>query len=128
MKNRASLVLMEQLVMILVFALSAALCLRLFVAADSLSRETELQDQAVVLAQNGAETMKACHGSFSEAAQLLGGNFSGGSLTVRYEGLNLKITPEAPETPGLGMAEITVTDPQTGKTLFSLTAAWQEVG
>ena len=40
MKNRTSLVLMEQLVMVLVFALAAAVCLTVFAEADRISRET----------------------------------------------------------------------------------------
>ena len=41
MKSRAPLALMEQTVMVLVFALAAALCLRAFVLADGISRQVE---------------------------------------------------------------------------------------
>ena len=43
MKNRTSLLLMEQLVMVLVFAIAAAVCLRLFGAAWQINRQTELR-------------------------------------------------------------------------------------
>ena len=49
MKNKTSLLLMEQLVMVLVFALAAALCLTVFVKADQISRETVRRDEAVLL-------------------------------------------------------------------------------
>lgn len=128
MKSKASLVLMEQLVMILVFALSAALCLSLFARADGLSRETALQDRAVVLAQNGAETIKACRGDLEEAARYLEGEVSDGTLTAQHDDLYLEITSLPGEIPGLGTGEVTVYEAGTEQVLFTLTAAWQEVG
>lgn len=58
MKSKAPLVLMEQLVMVLVFALSAAVCLQVFALSGGLSRTCEARDRAVVIAQNAAETLK----------------------------------------------------------------------
>ncbi len=37
MKSKAPLVLMEQIIMLLVFALAAAICLQAFIKADALS-------------------------------------------------------------------------------------------
>lgn len=128
MKSRASLVLMEQLVMILVFALAAALCLQAFARADQLSRETELRDQAVSLAQNGAETLKACSGDFEEAARLLGGTASGNTLAVHYEKIRLEMALLPAQITGLGTAEVNVIDAEAGGVLFALTVGWQEVG
>lgn len=127
MKSRASLVLMEQLIMILVFALTAALCLQVFVRADDISRETALQDQAVVLAQNGAETLKACQGDMAEAVRLLGGEAGGNKVTVQYEEMHMEMERTPAEIPGLGCAEIRIVETESGETLFSLTVAWQEV-
>lgn len=127
MKSRASLVLMEQLVMILVFALTAAICLRVFVRADQVSRETGLQDQAVIAAQDGAEALKACRGDLTAAADLLGGVTAGDTLTVHYSQIRLEITLTPGQTPGLGLAEVRAIGTETGNTLFSLTVAWQEV-
>ncbi len=58
MRSKAPLVLMEQIVMVLVFALTAALCLRMFVLADRLSVKYAASDRAVLEAQNAAEWMK----------------------------------------------------------------------
>lgn len=113
MKNRASLVLMEQLVMILVFALAAALCLRSFAVADRISHETEVQDKAILTAQNAAETLKATAGE---------------EIPEAPEGLYLEITPLTSEVPGLEKAEIAVFDAETDALLFSLITGWQEVG
>ena len=59
MKSKASLSLMELLVMVLIFALAAALCLQTFAKAQTISLETARQDEAVLLAQNGAELLKS---------------------------------------------------------------------
>ena len=63
MKNRASLSLMEQLIMILVFALSATLCLQGFAAADRISQKTGQVDHAIHHVQNTAELLKAHSGN-----------------------------------------------------------------
>ena len=58
MRSRTPLVLMEQVVMILVFALAAALCVQVFVYADKASHRYENRDRAIVEAQNAAESIK----------------------------------------------------------------------
>lgn len=116
MKNRASLVLMELLIMLLIFALAAALCLQIFVRADQISRETARRDQAVVMAQNAAETVKACGGDLQKAA---------GLLDPEEDGLTLEMEAVPTGISGLGRAVIRVTE--SGETVFSLTVAWQEV-
>ena len=59
MKNKTPLVLLELLVMVLVFALAAALCLQVFVRSDQIARETQARTQAVQVAQLGAEVPPA---------------------------------------------------------------------
>ena len=59
MKNKATLVLIEQIVMLLVFALAAAICMRVFAASNEMSRAYEATDRAVLAAQNAAELIKA---------------------------------------------------------------------
>lgn len=124
MKSKASVLLMEQLVMILVFALAAVLCLQVFVYADWTSREMEIRDRAVALAQNGAEILKTC-GNLEEAAELLGGTVREGALTAAREALTLKICRTATTVPGLARAEVRVADGED--IIFTLTVAWQEV-
>lgn len=58
MKSKAPLVMMEQIVMVLVFALAAALCLQTFVLSGKISKMTEAKKRAAVEAQNAAEAMK----------------------------------------------------------------------
>lgn len=58
MKSKAPLAMMEQMVMILVFALAAALCLQAFVQSDQMSRDSEERDRAAVLCQSAAEAIR----------------------------------------------------------------------
>lgn len=58
MKSKAPLALMEQVVMILVFALAATLCVQVFVLSDRMSRRGEIRDRALLEAQNAVETLK----------------------------------------------------------------------
>ena len=91
MKSKAPLLLMEQMVMLLVFALAAALCLQAFVKSDSLSRRSEERDQAVILCQTAAETIRACRGSegvstaLGKAAEKLGYNIDHGILYQEFD-------------------------------------------
>lgn len=113
MKNKASLLLMEQLVMILVFALAAALCLELFAKAGEISRETVRYDQAVVLATNAAELLKAASGNPEAAEQL------------SRDGYRVTVTLQPRRQPGLARGEIRVFYEQ--QLLFTLETGWQEV-
>lgn len=59
MRSKAPLVMMEQIVMVLIFALAAALCLQTFVLSGKISKQTEAENRAAIEAQNAAETIKA---------------------------------------------------------------------
>lgn len=127
MKNKASLVLMEQLVMILVFSVAAALCLRIFVWSDRTSREMELRDRAVVLCQNAAEIIKA-EASLEAGAQRLNADMQGNHWScVHGEDLWLELEEKKAGIHGLGAAEIRARSVKTEEILFSVTVGWQEV-
>ncbi|MBP3576852.1 MAG: hypothetical protein J6K15_01960 [Lachnospiraceae bacterium] len=59
MKSKAPLVMMEQIVMVLIFALAAALCLQTFVLSGKISKNTEELNRASIETQNVAESLKA---------------------------------------------------------------------
>jgi hypothetical protein len=137
MRSKAPLALMEQLVMILVFALAAALCVQVFVLADQTSRRHEEQDRALIEAQNAAEMLKCVHGDFEEAARRYGGTWNGlmwgwsldetwtaadGESPLAYHVL---VTPGESDVPLLGTAEIAVYTAE-GEILAALPVAWQE--
>ena len=58
MKSRSTLVLTEIILMVLVFFVSAALCVNAFVKADALEKKSELRDRALFEMQNVIETLK----------------------------------------------------------------------
>ena len=124
MKNRTSLLLMEQLVMVRVFAIAAAVCLRLFGAAWQINRQTELRSEAAVLAQNGAEAVKGCQGDLEKAGMILDGETNGDVLTVSDGDLVMQIIRRPDSLPGLGQAQIRVMQEQ--EELFFLAVSWQE--
>ena len=125
MGRRASLTLMELLVMVLVFALAAAVCLRCFAAAAVTARETDLQTRVVLLAQNGAEILKASAGDLETAAEELGAEASGDTLCLRQRELKLILTKENSGRAGLGLGRVQVE--AEGKPLVSFPVCWQEV-
>ena len=113
MKSKAPLFLMEQLVMVLVFALAAALCLNVFVQAQQISDAAARQDEAVLIAQNAAELLKA--------------GISPKEVENRLEeaGYEVRIVPLPEGISGLQQVEITVFYEQTA--YVSLTAGYREV-
>ena len=111
MKQKASLALMEQLIMVLVFALASALCLLVFSKSAVISDRTTHRDTAVLIAQNTAELLKS------------GMNPDAIPHSPEY---TVVITPRNTDIPGLEKAEITVS--HKDEPLCVLTVGWQEVG
>lgn len=136
MRNKAPLALMEQLVMLVVFALAAALCLQVFVLSDRMSAHGQDRDHGVVAVQNAAETLKLCGGDLDDCASLLGGTVTDGVWTLGYDeqwnsvsgagaAYVLTAVPRA-ELPLLGSAYVSVEN-VNGDTLFGVEVCWQEV-
>ncbi len=137
-RGKTPLLLMEQLVMLLVFALAAALCLRAFVFSDRLSRQLEARDRAAELIQSVAETLRHTDGDFPRAAELLGAqhgdenslmidfgsDWAPAGETMRY---TLGASRQDSGVPGLGRAQVWARDEETGQELLRLDIAWQEV-
>ena len=137
MKNKAPLSLMEQLVMLTVFALAAGLCLQIFVLSSLMSRRGEAADHAVTKVQNAAEVLKASDGDFSKCGRLLGGAAAGEGWQICYDdrweetsrenaAYELLICPVSEEIPLLGSARISAST-VSGDPLFAITVSWQEV-
>jgi len=131
MKNKTPLVLAEQLIMILVFAIAAALCLQGFALADKQSTENRMQDQAVIIAQNAAETYKHYHGDQILAAAELNGTANPNGLTATYEyeigSFELTVEEQPTETNGPERAVVSVYYGDKPRSIFSLPIAWQGV-
>lgn len=134
MRSKIPLILMEQMVMLLVFALAAALCLQAFVKSDRMSGRSYDRDRAVTLVQEAAEAVRHCGGT-EGAAKLLGASCSGGYFSLAYDGdwnpggesYILKAEEIPSGVPGLGMAEVAMADGKDAEdVLFAVTVAWQE--
>lgn len=137
MRNKAPLTMMEQVIMLLVFALAAALCLQAFAAADSQSKALSARDRAAMEAQTAAELLKHTGGDYAQAAELLGGDTKNGSLVLSFnESWNPADAPEivyqltalpADHSQPL-LAQTTITVTAKGEPLFSLPVSWQTGG
>lgn len=145
MKSKAPLALMEQMVMILVFALAAALCLQAFVKSDAISSRSDARDRAVSLCQTAAEGLRHAGGdgetALQGAAELLGLSYGayapeGAALEAHYNAdwtlcdnrdyaYCLKVQLMETDLPGLAMAQVQVWQSGGVQPLFALETAWQ---
>lgn len=142
MKSKAPLALMEQLIMLLVFALTAALCLQAFVKSDHVSRLSKERDQAVIAAQSAAETIRSIGGSeaLAQAAAVLeGAHYSEGILRQNFEENGKPVEEDSTAeiayvltaenvsgtTSGLYEARIRVYTADGEDILFEVPIAWQ---
>lgn len=135
MKNKAPLTMMEQIIMFLVFALAAALCLQAFTAANQSSKASAARDRAATCAQTTAEVLKSTGGSYEETAELLGGMVHDGSLVIYYDEdwqltdapeISYAVTAAPAETPQPLLAQTVVTVSDAEQTpLFTLPVGWQ---
>ena len=135
MRNRAPLALMEQVIMILVFAVAAALCLQAFAWAQQRSGDNAARDQAMIRLESAAEVLKSANGDMEKASEYFG-VYQNGVWNVRYdenwtevaEGgvYSLSAEPSETDDPLLGEASLRVTDAE-GESLGALRVASQEV-
>lgn len=120
MKNRAFLPLIEQIIMIAVFAIVATVCIACFSSARQISVKTELTDNAVILAQNTAETIKN-KGLQPERSTVY---YNKDLLPDASGEYAVKIEPIIENDPFLCGATVSVM--HKNETLFELTVHWQE--
>lgn len=136
-KSKAPLSLMEQVVMILVFAFAAALCVQAFVQADALSMKSYARDKAAAISQTMAETVKANKGDLDEVVRVLKAQPLENGFVLYYD-KEWEIVEEAmaeykaeffimEKTSYLGKGEITVKEINTAESIFTLPVNWQEV-
>lgn len=140
MRRKAPLTMMELMVMTVVFALCAALCLQAFVTADRISRRAEERDRAVVLCQSAAELLRHYGGDLEPLTGILEESKQDGYFLWQVYDGNWKPIPEEEvgsyqlvvrlqETgePGLGKALVGVypIGPEPDP-IFTLEVAWQK--
>lgn len=130
MRRKAPLTMMELMVMTVVFALCAALCLQAFVKSDALSRRAEARDQAVALCQSVAEIIQHYGGVLpavaegkSDAGMVMGSvNAMEGKMACWYDGEWNAISHTLAST-----AEAAVNRPPEGA-VYRLSAEEQDAG
>jgi len=71
MKSRASFVLMEQIIMLLVFSFCVAICSYVFYAAHHVSAENDMRMHGAQIVQNMAETLQSLEQEIWEDKVLL---------------------------------------------------------
>lgn len=136
MNRRTVLPMMELMIMVLVFAISASVCVRCFVHADQLSKQQENKTEAVLVAQNAAELLKSLSGDIEKAAERMGGFCDGNNWyipmdtswktieSVEQAEFLLEVTRETEAALPLGTALLRVM--AGDETLVEIQVAWQE--
>lgn len=81
-----ALFLIEQLIVIAVFAVCAAVCVKIFTESFIIADTSADMNNAVLAAESGAECFKAVPGDIAASAELLGGAVDGGDAVVYYDG------------------------------------------
>jgi len=95
-RSRSTLFLIEQLIVIAVFAICAAACIRILTTAYFYATDSNDLSRAVLAAENGAEVFKAAGGDVSVVVQTLGGGVytTDGRAYIYYDN-NWQICSEA---------------------------------
>jgi len=88
-RSKSTLFLIEQLIVIAVFAICAAACINILTAAFFISNNTSAEDHAILRAESAAEVFKATGGDEGAVMSILGGTSGvrGGypGVTVFYD-------------------------------------------
>lgn len=106
-KSKSSLFLMEMIITILLFSVCGAICMRLFAASNTLSRQTKELNKAVAVAQGFAEVMRGTDGTLQSIMEEYPNSVSGsdGYFEVFYD----KDFTECPYNEAVYVGDITLT-------------------
>ena len=85
-RSRSALFLMEQLIVVAVFALCAEACVRILTASYFMATETRDLSNALRTAESAAECYKAVSGDIGKLAEVLGGSegYDGTGAAIIY--------------------------------------------
>lgn len=125
-RSKAPLALMEQIIMILVFALTAAVCLQAFVYSDSLSQKSYKQDLAVTHAQEVAEYIKELK-DLDAVSQKLSGQYTEEGIAFAYpeDGMTVYMSPKQDTTNEYMLCTAIRVLDDKGEALFSIDVGCQ---
>jgi len=114
----------EFVIMLLVFAVLSALCLRTFFYANGISTKTALRDEAIIEAQNTAELLSYHKGDFS-AGEIDATALTDGHWQIEHENFTIDIVATESGSPLLAVYTITATD-NSGEILAEFPVSWQK--
>ena len=83
--SKSTLFLMEQIIVITVFALCAAICIRILVESYLMTTNAVDTKNALLAAESAAESHKAFSGDIERIAAVLGGSAEDGRLYVYFD-------------------------------------------
>jgi type II secretory pathway pseudopilin PulG len=144
-QSRSTLFLIEQLLVILIFSICAAVCITIFVESYLMSKNTRDVSYAIRVAGNAAESYKAAGGNAYETLRLLHGaqanhavNDNNGGLFVYYDdswntinenaaSFVLRIQPVDYPAPDLVHAEVVIRR-VTGEEMYRLSVTARSGG
>lgn len=127
-RSKAPLALMEQIIMILVFALTAAVCLQAFVYSNNLSEQGDQENLAASHAQEVVEHCKMLSGDLKQVQSELQGELTEDGLRVPYENDHMMVVLTITgQSEFLTKAKVSVQN-EDHKEIFAVDAAWQRGG
>ena len=137
-RSKAPLALMEQIIMVLVFALTSAVCLQAFVYSNRLSKEGQFEELAATRAQTVVEYCKANYGDFDRVCTALHAERTQDGLELEYPQDKLRVTVTVTEsTEYLEKAKVEVWQIDDGAAgvamdntvpAYTIDTAWQKGG
>ena len=136
-KSKSTLFLIEQIIVIAVFAICAAVCVRIIVSAYMMTADAVDTRNALTIAESAAESFKAFEGDAALVFAVLSersantqasGNYSQNSIVVVCDRFSLEIAIREGSARGLLFADIAITGLRGGEELVTLTVATRTGG
>ncbi|MDD3570935.1 MAG: hypothetical protein PHY44_07540 [Lachnospiraceae bacterium] len=85
-RNKSGLFLMELIVVTLFFSVVAVIVLKIFIAGEKLSTESQVLTNTVIQAQNAAQLIKSDSGKTESLCNYYGTEEKDGTITVYFDG------------------------------------------
>ncbi|MGE4214713.1 MAG: type II secretion system protein [Anaerotignaceae bacterium] len=83
--NKSGLFLMELIVVTLFFSVAAVICLKVFYAGESLSKESQVLTNTVIQAQNAAQLIKSDNGGIETFCDYYGATAKDGIIILYFD-------------------------------------------
>ena len=129
--SRSMLFLMEQIIVITIFAICVAVCVRILVESYMITTDAVDTKNALLAAESAAESHRAFFGDTERIANILGGSVSGNSLSIYFDdnwqavsAANASFVLHLEQTGAeVLFSDITVTRLECGSELIGITTA-----